>query len=158
MKPLYATASAVILVVFSIATASAQIGMSSANYRIPTSVVNSGGGAASSTNYTLIASIGEPIIGLIGTNPPDNYKINAGFLATLIQVIGSPGDLNDDGVVDINDVKLALQISAGLANGAYPGVNFPNGDVVPAAPDGIMNLRDVDRILRFVTGTDHTLP
>ena len=132
--------------------------MSSANFRIPTSVINSGGGTASSTNYTLIASIGEPVIGLIGTAPTDNYRVNAGFLATLIQVIGSPGDLNYDGVVDFNDVKLALQIAAGLSSGAYPGVNFPKGDVVPSTPDGTIDLRDVDHILRFVTGTDLILP
>lgn len=158
MKSLFATAAAMVLLASVISSARAQIGMSSANYRIPTSVINSGGGTASSTNYTLVASIGEPIIGLIGTAPTDNYRINAGFLATLIQVIGSPGDLNYDGVVDINDVKLALQISAGLANGAYPGVNFPNGDVVPVAGDGKIDLRDVDHILRFVTGKDLVLP
>jgi acetamidase/formamidase len=158
MKFLLATGAALVLVVSAISAARAQIGMSSANYRIPTSVINSGGGTASSTNYTLIASIGEPVIGLIGTTPPDNYKLNAGFLATLIQVIGSPGDLNYDGLVDINDVKLALQIAAGLASGAYPGVNFPSGDVVPAVPDGKIDLRDADRILRFVRGTDLVLP
>lgn len=129
--------------------------MSSTNYRIPTSVINSGGGVASSTNYTLTASIGEPIIGPAAST---NYAVNAGFLATLIQIVGIPGDLNYDGVVDINDVKLALQIGAGLASGAYPGVNFPNGDVVPASPDGKIDLRDADHILRFVLGTDHILP
>ncbi|HEY3414741.1 MAG TPA: hypothetical protein VGM51_17010 [Armatimonadota bacterium] len=158
MKNLFAMVAAMVLMIVVISSAHAQIGMSSANYRIPTSVINSGGGIASSTNYTLIASIGEPVIGLIGTAPTDNYRVNAGFLATLVQVMGTPGDLNYDGKVDFEDVKLALRISAGLANGAYPAVNFPSGDVVPATPDGKIDLRDVDRILRYVTGKDTTLP
>jgi hypothetical protein len=155
MKSMLIAATVAVCAAFAASPANAQLGMSSANYRIPTSVINSGGGVATSANYTLTASIGEPVI---GPSSSTNYAANAGFLATLIQVTGSPGDLNDDGVVDINDVKLALQVAAGLANGSYPGVDFANGDLTPATPDGKIDIRDADHILRYILGTDHTLP
>lgn len=127
-------------------TAHAQ-GMSSANYQIPSMVINSGGGTASSANYQMIVSIGEPVIGPTSSAA---FQANLGFLATLASFVAAPGDLNGDGVVNIADVKLALQISAGLSNAAAPGVNFGAGDVV--GPDGKIAIMDADKILRIING------
>ncbi|HEY3268305.1 MAG TPA: hypothetical protein VGM37_15405 [Armatimonadota bacterium] len=133
-------------------------GMSSANYKIPTYVINSGGGVASSANYQLVASIGEPIIGPIGTTPPDNYKVDAGFLATLVQVIGMPGDVNADGVVDVEDVKMLLKVSGGLTDSSAASVSFSNGNVNPTTPDCCIHLDDAVKVLRYLRGLQPTLP
>jgi hypothetical protein len=67
------------------------------------------------------------------------------------------GDVNGDGVVDINDALLALQIVAGIVT---PTPSEILGmDVAPiisgkSAPDGILDMGDVLLILRKVLGLE----
>lgn len=129
-------------------------GMSSTNYRIPSSVVNAGGGTMSSANYTLVASIGEPVI---GPTESTNYDLNAGFLATMLASVGTRGDVNRDGVVNVTDVRLLLQITAGAKNSADANVDFPNADVNAATGDGKIDHRDAARLLRYINGLNPSL-
>lgn len=56
------------------------VGMSSTNYKIDDSAINSFGGAAGSANYSLVDSGGEAFI---GAGSSANYKFNAGYVASL---------------------------------------------------------------------------
>lgn len=129
-------------------------GMSSANYKIPSSVVNSGGGTMSSANYTLIASIGEPVI---GPTESAGYDLYAGFLAAYLNAIGMRGDVNRDGVINSADVRLLLQITGGLKNAADGDVDWQSGDVDAAVGDGKIDARDAARLLRYINGLNPTL-
>lgn len=124
--------------------------MESANYKMPASVIGSGGGSASSANYQLEATIGEPAIG-----PADstNYDLYAGFLAALMAILPRAGDVNADGVVDTADVVLLLQITGGLKN-ATDG-QPANGDVTG---NGRIDLDDAAKVLRYLNGLQPTLP
>lgn len=124
--------------------------MESANYKMPASVVASGGGAASSANYQLEATIGEPAI---GPTDSSNYDLYAGFLAALMAILPRAGDMNADGVVDTADVLLLLQITGGLKNAAdgQPA----NGDVTG---NGRIDLDDAAKVLRYLNGLQPTLP
>jgi hypothetical protein len=122
-------------------------GLSSANYSIPVYVINSGGGAMSSANYTLVASIGEPVI---GDGASANYKGSWGFLAGLLATIGMRGDVNRDGLINAADVAMLLEISGGLLSGAAPTVDFPNGDVNASPGDGKIDVLDASKVLRYI--------
>lgn len=122
-------------------------GLSSANYRIPAYVINSGGGVMSSANYTLVASIGEPVVG-DGTSA--NYKGSWGFLASLLASIGIRGDVNRDGVIDTADVAMLLRVSGGLLSSTDASVDFVNGDVNTTTGDGKINVLDASKVLRYI--------
>jgi hypothetical protein len=110
-------------------------GMSSANYSIPVSVINSGGGVASSANYTLTASIGEPIIGPTGgvaAGPPSVLRIAGGLKNSKdADVNFSASDAKIDGIVNILD---AVTIARGIAAGTIGGIGLDAG-FLPAALD-----------------------
>jgi hypothetical protein len=108
-------------------------GMSSANYSIPVSVINAGGGVASSANYTLTASIGEPIIGPTGgvaAAPGSVLRIAAGLKNSKdADVNFSASDAKLDGVVNILD---AVTIARGISSGTIGGISL-NAGFLPAA-------------------------
>lgn len=108
-------------------------GMSSANYSIPVSVINSGGGVASSANYVLTASIGEPIIGSSGgvaATPTMDLRIVGGMKdAKDADVNFGAADAKVDGVVNILD---AVTIARGIAGGTIGGTGLEAG-FLPAA-------------------------
>ncbi len=99
-------------------------GMSSANYSIPVAVINSGGGVMSSANYTLVASIGEPVVG---------FSTSA------------RGDVNRDGLVNHGDVQTVLRISSGGKNAGDADVNFGEAD---ADANSRIELLDAETLLR----------
>jgi len=140
---------AVVAIAFVVGSDAVAQGMSSANYRIPSSVIASGGATMTSTNYTLTATVGEPVV---GPSTGVNVKLNAGFIATLMSVIGTKGDVNRDGVIDATDVNILLKITGGLKNSDDLDVDFINGDVNPPTPDGLITLEDAVRLLRYVNG------
>lgn len=80
-----------------------------------------------------------------GTTTPvvNSVVLNAGAVPAV------PGDINKDGVVDAKDVKLALQIAAGLLNANDPSVSFTNGNVVA---DSVINVLDALAIQRKING------
>ena len=125
-------------------------GMSSPNYRIPTCVVAAGGGGMASANYQLVATVGEPIVGA-STGP--NTILNAGFIATLVAIIGTRGDVNRDGVINSDDVKMILKVTAGIKSSGDSDFDYPNADVEPSpTSDGQITLRDAARVLRYING------
>jgi hypothetical protein len=82
-----------------------------------------------------------------GTSTP---TVNSVALTTVAGVSTAlPGDLNKDGVVDAKDVKLALQIAAGLLNANDPSVSFSNGNVVA---DTVIDVLDAVAIQRKING------
>lgn len=107
-------------------------GMSSPNYSIPVSVLNSGGGVASSANYTLIASIGEPFIGTMGgiaVTPAVDLRIAGGMKSSRdADVNFGAADARVDGVINILD---AVTIARSITNGGV-GVQLDAG-FLPAA-------------------------
>ena len=64
------------------------------------------------------------------------------------------GDVNDDGKVDGADVTAALQIVGGASE--LPAGPLGRLDVAPPEGDGVFDLRDAARILRFAAGLDTT--
>ncbi|WP_420627421.1 hypothetical protein [Candidatus Leptofilum sp.] len=75
---------AMVLLLFSMGMVVAQ---SSTNYRVPRSVISSGG-TADSANYTVTAAIGQPVTGIIDGS---NYKGSIGFLLPAYDLISPPG-------------------------------------------------------------------
>jgi hypothetical protein len=82
-------------------------GMTSASYRIPTSVIDMGGGAMASASYRTTGTAGQPSPLEISGEPVESasYRLYPGFWYTL----GAPEvdececDLNDDGRCDMRD-------------------------------------------------------
>lgn len=88
----------------------------------------------------------------------DGSPVDAAAGSPLSISLRLPGDLNGDGVVDLSDVILAVQIAGGIVPAGAGPPAVPNGDVWPAgAPDGRVSLEDATRLLRFVTGLDSSL-
>lgn len=120
----------------------------------------------------------DVIEGILGTNPinpldgrdmlarsnGNGGPVGAPFLAAfdpgalnvpLPATVGltANGDVNGDGTVDAADLALLEQIAAGVIV-ATPS-QLAHGDVSPAAaPDGVINAADVDRLRRRVLGVE----
>jgi len=124
--------------------------MESANYKIPASVVASGGGSSASAAYQMVATIGEPAIGPSESTSHDLY---AGFMPALLAVLPIPGDVTGDGAVDTSDVLMLLRIAGGLTN-ATDG-RPDNGDVTG---NGAISLEDAAKVLRYLNGLQPSLP
>src|SRR5437870_4725160 len=61
-------------------------GQFSTNYRITADAVSSGGGSASSLNYSLIDSVGLPA----GVSSGLNYTVSGGFVQQLLETTDTP--------------------------------------------------------------------
>ena len=89
----------------------------------------------------------------------NNVKQSAGVAVT-VSNSGPPqsslaGDINGDGIVDIGDALLSMQISVGLVQPTSGQV--VRGDVAPvvngvSVPDGVIDLQDALIILKVTTG------
>lgn len=82
-----------------------------------------------------------------GTDTPTVSSVALTTVAGVSPLL--PGDVNKDGVVDSKDVKLALQIAAGLLNANDPTVSFANGNIVA---DTVINVLDAVAIQRKING------
>jgi len=111
--------------------------MSNANYRITSSVISGGGSVMSSTNYHLMSTIGQS--SSIGNSSSTNHHIDAGFWYTML--LNSVGDVNGDGLVNLEDVIAALQ----AVTGQSPITIFKEAD---ADGDGKIGLVEALHILR----------
>lgn len=109
-------------------------GMSSENYRIPSAVLNSGGGITASAQYTLFLSIGEPVVG---------------------PATSAAGDVNRDGRVNHGDVGTVLRIAAGAKSARDADVDFPQAD---ADNNARIELLDAETLLRRLDNlSGHTI-
>ncbi|HEY3411502.1 MAG TPA: hypothetical protein VGM51_00445 [Armatimonadota bacterium] len=81
-----------------------------------------------------------------GTATPvvSSVQVSVGPYSSLL-----PGDIDKSGVVDANDVKMALRIAAGLLNANDPSVSFANGNVVA---DSVIDILDATAIQRKING------
>jgi hypothetical protein len=91
-----------------ISTASAE--MSSASYRITSTVMSGGGGTMSSASYQLAGTLGQP--SPLGSSSSASFAIEPGFWHTLLLIM--VGDVNGDGVLGLDDVIIALQVATGM--------------------------------------------
>jgi hypothetical protein len=106
-------------------------GMSSTNYSIPVAVINSGGGVMSSANYTLIASIGEPVIGAS---------------------VSIRGDVNRDGLVNSADVSTVMRIAEGAKRATDADVDFGQADTDANAKIDLLDALTLGRRLGSGSG------
>jgi len=92
-------------------------GPSSANYAIPTSVINSGVAPMASANYSLSSSLGDPFSGV---SMSANYRATPGFWPTLKGA--APAcilDLDGNGEIDaLTDGVMLIRIMSGLTGDA----------------------------------------
>jgi len=88
----------------------ASAGMSSTSFRIPTSVMSSGGNTMSSENFNMISTLGQPT--MLGNGLSTSYSSYPGFWYTLLLTL-AVGDVNGDGAVNLEDVIVALQAMTG---------------------------------------------
>ena len=85
--------------------------MSSANYRITTTVMSSGGGPMGSTNIQINSTLGQPSPLIDPDNPTGSarYDLLTGFWYIVdigSPLSGCPADFNYDGSVDIDDLDI----------------------------------------------------
>lgn len=111
--------------------------MTSANYKITTTVISGGGGAMSSQNYSLVSTLGQPTP--LGQSSSTSFALEPGFWPTLLSLV--VGDVNGDGSVDLKDVIAALQVVTGQTAATV----FKEAD---ADGDGRIGLGEAIKILR----------
>ena len=88
----------------------ANAGMYSTSYKISSTVMSSGGNMMTSANFTMLSTLGEPTV--LGNGLSPNYSNYPGFLYTLLITI-TIGDVNGDGVANLEDMILTLQVATG---------------------------------------------
>ena len=112
--------------------------MQSASYTMKTSVFSGGGGPGTSASYQLNASIGQ--VTAIVNSQSASYKIQAGFWYQLLKLIAG-GDVNSDGVIDLKDAVLVLQILSQFLPAGIDKDADVNGDGVIGAQEAIYILQ-----------------
>ena len=126
------------ILLFCLFVSGANAAMTSASYKSPTSVVSGGGNTMSSTNFSMISTLGQS--STLGIGSSSSYKNYPGFLYTLMFAI-SMGDVNGDGSVNLKDVISALQVLTGQT---IPSV-YPEAD---ADGDGRIGTAEAIMVLR----------
>ena len=114
--------------------------MSSTSYRISTTVMSCGGNTMSSTNFNMMSTLGQP--SPTGNVSSINYINNSGFLFTLLSAIVA-GDVNGDGIVNLEDVITALQITTGQTLAGISLIADTDGDGRIGIVEAIMVLRKI---------------
>ena len=84
-------------------------GMESENYRVPRSVQSGGGAFMVSENYAAAATLGQA--SAMGPSSSAGYAVQAGFWFS----VQMKGDVNGDGIIDLADLVLSLQLLAGMS-------------------------------------------
>ena len=112
-----------------------------AEYQLFPSVLSSGGKPCASASYQLTGTFGQPIAGSVSI--ASTARILSGFWHMLADLSEGDikGDVNGDGVVDLKDVVLVLQI----LTGRDPAVVHMAADV---AGDQRIDAREALLILR----------
>ena len=99
-----------------------QAGMESENYQIPKSVLSGGGAFMASENFGTGATLGQS--SGIGPLTSANYDLQAGFWYWVVM----GGDVNGDGIIDLADLVLSLQLVTGTSDPDGHGGADVNGD------------------------------
>jgi hypothetical protein len=86
-----------------------QAGMESESYRITRSVLSGGGAFMGSENYNMDSTLGQA--SGTGISLSEHYAVQAGFWFSVLM----RGDVNGDGVIDLADVVLSLQLLSGMS-------------------------------------------
>ena len=126
------------IVVLVLCTSAACAGMSSASYRITTSVMSGGGGTMSSDNFIMMSTLGQPA-GL-GNSTSTGYILDAGYWYTILLSL-AVGDVNGDGTVNLHDVIAALQAVTGQTAETLYTEADADGDGRIGVAESIMILR-----------------
>jgi hypothetical protein len=114
--------------------------MESENFRLEKTVVSSGGGFGISGNFKMNGTVGQSTpIGLLSSA---SYRLMPGFWHQILLMIAE-GDVNGDGIINLQDAILALRILS----------NFQSIDVQRDADvngDGSVGIAEVLFILQKV--------
>lgn len=108
---------------------------SSTNYRIQSEILGASGGGASSVNYEMLGIAGESVVGVSGSG---NFTTISGYSSEQQEPEILLGDVNFDGIVNIQDVILTVNFALGFST--------PSTDEMTAADmngDGNINIQDV---------------
>ena len=115
---------------------------------LPWFSADGGGGTSAGGNFTLDGTIGQPDAGRLTGG---DFAVEGGFLpglqATPPPVAGVCGDLNDDGIINVLDAIIDLQIIVGLITPTEAQLKL--GDVVR---DGTINVFDAILLLQHIVG------
>ena len=147
-----------LLLMLLVAVSSGATQMTSQNYQILSSTVNSGGGRGSSANYGVQNSTGQPTP--TGISQSASYGCFGGFQSTTMEEYVLPpvvqaqrGDVNGDGDIDILDVLAVCNHILGIAH--------LTGDALERADcngDGGIDILDVIGIVNVILGIGECVP
>jgi hypothetical protein len=136
MKSIIVAVAALVVLALAIGAA-----LAATQYDIGRSVIGAGGDARASANYAAHDVVGEPAG---GTSQSANYKLRSGFLP-IAPGACTPGDANEDGIIDGRDVIRCKKIILGLE----PGTCGADANL-----DGVVDGRDVIRIKKMILGIE----
>ena len=148
--------SIVILLVLSFAYGMAYgTPQSSINYMISSDVFSGGGGVIGSSSYKILSSTGQP--SPIGKSSSTNYINYAGFWHPILLEVTEAikGDVNGDGLIDLMDSVLALQVMVGMKPSNVHQRADLNGDDKIGLEEAIFSVQCIARLRGFLAG-DYT--
>lgn len=93
-------------------TNSACAEMKSKSFLLYSPALSGAGGMSPSTSFQMESTLGQP--GVIGHGSSSFFETDLGFWYTLL-VSSSIGDVNGDGVVNLEDVVTSLQVVTGMS-------------------------------------------
>jgi hypothetical protein len=123
-----------------------------AGEQIKWQVVAGGGGASSSTNFKMSATVGQTAAGLATST---SYKVNQGFWQTFAPpscCAGVTGDVNVNGTVNLADLSSLVSY---LTGGGFVPSCSPEADVNAS---GTINLADLSSLVSYLTAGGYVLP
>jgi len=146
-----------VVAVLTFATFDLVSAMSSPSYTSRWSAVSSGGGIATSPDFTVKPGIVRGGVAIVpGTSSP-GYSVypEISAMGGSLPGLTHSGDIYGDGVVDIIDALLALQAGVGLVQ--LSNTEVSRGDIAPlvnglSVGDGRIDIEDSILILRMAVG------